>query len=89
MEEINLAAFLPALVDGTNVLAVQMLNNAVGEEDFLFSAQLVTSNIPELTRAYLAQPTPGATNNVAYFLDRVKDTSFSNKTRHLQPLHFN
>lgn len=78
-EEIDATAFKSALIDGTNVLAVQMLNSAANDEDFLFQAQLVTSNVPQLTRAFLKQPTPGAANNVTYYLDRVADTSFSLK----------
>ena len=79
IEELDVSAFKSALVDGSNVLAIQMLNNAANDEDFLFQPQLVTSNTPQFTRAYLAQPTPGAVNNVAYFLDQVKDTTFSVK----------
>ncbi len=79
-EIIDISAFLPNLVlGGANVLAVQMLNNAAGDEDFLFNARLLTSTVPEIVTAYLASPTPGAVNNVGYFLGRVADTVFSVK----------
>lgn len=78
-EEVDVTAFQSALVDGPNVLAIHMLNTAANDEDFLFQPQLITSNTPQLTRAFLVQPTPGAANNVDYYLDRVADTVFSVK----------
>lgn len=78
-EVINLTASLPLLQSGTNVLAVQMLNNAANDEDFLFNARLLTTTVPEITNAYLEAPTPGAVNDTGYFLGRVADTSFTVK----------
>ena len=79
IEEIDVSAFKSSLVNGPNLLAIQMLNNVSNDEDFLFQPKLITSNIPQQVRAFLGQPTPGAVNNVPYYLDRVSDTSFSVK----------
>ncbi len=78
-EILDLSAALPLLQATGNVLAVQMLNNAAGDEDFLFNARLLTTTVPEITVAYLGAPTPGAVNDTGYFLGRVADTVFSTK----------
>lgn len=78
-EIIDLTAQLGLLQTGTNVLAVQLLNNAAGDDDFLFNARLLTTSVPETVTAYLAAPTPAAVNDTGYFLGRVADTSFSVK----------
>lgn len=78
-EVIDLSASLHLLQNGPNLLAVHLLNNAAGDEDFLCSARLLTTTVPEITPAFLEQPTPGAVNNTGYFLGRVADTSFSVK----------
>ena len=78
-EMVDLSGSLMRLQPGGNVLAVQLLNNSAGDEDFLFSARLLTTTIPETTLAYLEAPTPGAVNDTGYFLGRVADTVFSTK----------
>ena len=78
-EIVDLTASLDVLQNGSNVLAVQMLNNAAGDEDFLCNGRLLTTTVPEITNAYLERPTPGAVNDTGYFLGRVADTSFSTK----------
>lgn len=78
-EVVDLTASVGLLQNGANVLAVQLLNNAANDEDFLFSARLLTTTVPEITNAFLEAPTPGAVNDTGYFLGRVADTSFSVK----------
>lgn len=87
-EIIDLGALMSNLHAGSNLLAVQMLNNAPGDEDFLFNARLLTATIPDIVTAYLGTPTPGAVNAGGYFLGRVADTSFSTK-RGIQSAPFN
>ena len=64
------------LVSGSNVLAIQGLNIAAGDLDFLILPELEGwGNSTSVTR-YFTPPTPG-TNNGASYLGLVADTKFS------------
>ncbi len=57
----DLSAFAGLLVTGTNVLAVQGLNTAASDADFLLSAEL-TAQKASTDTGYLLTPTPGLPN---------------------------
>jgi hypothetical protein len=77
-EEINLLAYLDTLQTGTNVLAIQGLNDDIFDGQFLVLPELVASinmSVPQ----YFAQPTPG-TFNIAGAIGIVSDIWFSHKS---------
>ena len=62
-EVVDLTTYLASLVPGTNVLAIQGLNVALGSSDFLIRTSLeADAATPGSASAYFAQPTPGAAN---------------------------
>lgn len=63
-EVLNLAAFEPLLVPGTNLLAFQALNVAADDKDFLLVPWLDALSLGTETNApaYFTQPTPGSEN---------------------------
>ena len=72
-KEANLASYqnwdatslIPHLVNGTNTLAIQMLNQATNSSDFLMIPKLeITSTVdPGVQYDYFTQPTPDSINN--------------------------
>jgi hypothetical protein len=64
------------LVAGTNVLALQGLNVAAGDADFLLEPQLLATVNTEFSERYFVPPTPGAANGPGY-AGWVADTKFS------------
>ena len=69
--EHDLSASLPLLVDGTNVLALQLLNNSSTSADLLLQTELSFAWKPatgalDLAAGFLASPTPGSRNDAAY-----------------------
>ncbi len=75
-EEINVSDYLSALNAGSNVLAIQGLNQSAADFDFLLLPELVEYKASALTNMYFASPTPGALNNSG-FVAFVADTKFS------------
>ena len=76
-ESINITAFKSLLQIGTNVLAIQAMNDNKNDEQFLILPQLVASadsSIPE----YFATATPG-TFNISGAKGIVDDVSFSHE----------
>lgn len=67
-----------SLVPGTNILAIQGLNNAAGSADFLIVPELVgTSQDPDnFVTGFFVDPTPGEENTLRYD-GIVGDTRFS------------
>ncbi|MCY2950518.1 MAG: lamin tail domain-containing protein, partial [Planctomycetota bacterium] len=61
----------------TNVLAIQAMNESAGEEDFLFSADLLGLTILAEVPRYFSQPTPGRPNAQSSISEVVADTNFS------------
>ena len=76
-ETISLSAAIPSLVNGANVVAVQLLNSSANNPDALFQAELTTTKVVTTPNVYLDSPTPGAANATGWYLDEVKDTTFS------------
>ncbi len=75
-EEIDVSPFQSLLQAGVNVLAIQGLNLAAGDDDFLLLPELMVSSLQTTVNRYFPAPTPGATNSTAY-LGLVADTKFS------------
>jgi CotH kinase protein/Chitobiase/beta-hexosaminidase C-terminal domain/Lamin Tail Domain len=79
-EDIDVTALKTALLEGANTLAIQGLTSATNDPDFLLQPQFIVDSLtvqPQLT--YLRTPTAAALNDATWFLDFVKDTSFSVK----------
>ncbi len=79
-EAINVSAYLPGLINGTNVLALHGMNVTAASASFLILPELVvgTAN-PGAQNVYydLAKTTPGAINGAYSLLGKVEDTQFS------------
>ncbi|MGE3310250.1 MAG: CotH kinase family protein [Limisphaerales bacterium] len=75
-EGIDLMPMSHVLRQGTNWLAFHLLNAAAADPDLLLDADLVGEAQGPVFSAYLERPTPGASNNVPWFLGRVADTDF-------------
>ncbi len=66
-EDIDLAAFLPLLINGTNVLALQALNSTDTDPDLLLQVELASSlrvNVQPERWRYFVAPTPGQPNGL-------------------------
>ena len=77
VESIDLSTGIPSLINGTNLLAVQILNHSTANGDALFQPQLIATVRTQTTNVFLEQVTMGALNDVPSYLDYVKDTHFS------------
>ena len=75
-EDINISDHLNALIAGSNVLAIQGLNQSAADTDFLILPELVEYRVTALTNHYFATPTPGAPNGSGFYAF-VSDTKFS------------
>jgi hypothetical protein len=74
--DIDASAFMPWLQDGSNVLAIQILNAvATSPSDALVLPQLVDIDILGMGQHYFATASPGAAN-VSDYWAKVKDTKF-------------
>ncbi|HXI51948.1 MAG TPA: lamin tail domain-containing protein, partial [Candidatus Saccharimonadales bacterium] len=76
-ESLDLTASVPLLVEGTNVLAFQVLNASVGDPNLLLQPELISTRARRTSNVFLADPTPGARNDSDYYYDEVADTKFS------------
>ena len=59
--EINLTSYRHLLEDGPNVLAIQGLNDAAADENFLILPELIASSSLSEPQ-YMPTPTPGASH---------------------------
>ncbi|MBN2474599.1 MAG: lamin tail domain-containing protein [Pirellulales bacterium] len=75
-EDIDVSAFIDALVVGTNVLAIHGLNSSATSTDFLILPELMASATVAYGEQYFTDPTPGVQNTEGA-LGRVTDTQFS------------
>ena len=76
LEDLDVTSFIPLLQEGDNVLAIQGLNVAPNDGDFLVLPQLVGCKFNLLPERYYAAPSPGATNSGGA-LGLVADPQFS------------
>ncbi len=75
-QSFNLSDNVDLLAPGDNMLAIQGLNRAADDGNFLILPDLVASGSRALTPQYLRNPSPGTPNEDA-FVDFVADTTFS------------
>ena len=75
-EEIVIPVEPGLLLEGDNLLAVQVLNESAGDTDLLFAPELEAEQRAALRPRYYAVPTPGTANAQA-FDGLVADTKFS------------
>jgi len=75
-EEIVIPVEPGLLLEGDNLLAVQVLNESAGDTDVLFAPELEAEQRAVLRPRYYAVPTPGTANAQA-FDGMVADTKFS------------
>jgi len=69
--------FAGKLVNGTNVLAIHLLNRTRTSSDVLIVPELRGEAVSgELQVGYLAEPSPGQPNSGELFTDYVRDTTF-------------
>jgi hypothetical protein len=79
-ETIDAAAVLPLLNPaGPNVLAVQGLNVAASDDNFLLQPELAATYVNTTPNVYLTNATPGAPNATPWFEGEVEDTKFSHR----------
>ena len=76
-EEIDITAYLDALVPGDNVLAVHGLNRSRDDGDFLVAVELLGLDAVSQALRYFENPTPGGPNDSSGIVDFVADTRFS------------
>ena len=75
-EDVNLTEHLDLLQNGTNVLAIQGLNDSATSSDFLILAELAEFRAVGTINQYFSTPTPGVFNGLG-FDGFVADTRFS------------
>ncbi len=76
-ETIDLSAAIPSLLNGANLLAVQLLNVAATNADVLFQGELEAANVVITSNVFFDDATPGSQNTTGYYFDEVSDTHFS------------
>lgn len=64
-QRFDLSGFANLLVSGTNVLAVQALNDRADSPDFLLRVRLENTEVTLAQTGYMTGPTPGAQNGTA------------------------
>lgn len=75
-DSFNISQALPALRNGTNLLAVHGLNQAT-DDDFFFIQPELVATVEESEVRFFAQPTPGQPNIYPGVLDVVRDVEIS------------
>jgi hypothetical protein len=74
-EDINITDHLGLLQTGSNVLAIQGLNKAASDLDFLIVPELADINVTATSERYFAAPSPGWAN-ASQYVAFVTDTKF-------------
>lgn len=74
IEDIDISQHLPLLrTNQINVLAIHGLNDSVGSDEFLLSAQLADMDVQPSAPVYFTQPSPGALNEATGLSDFLID----------------
>ena len=76
-EGFNLSASRDALLPGANVLAIQGLNLAPADDDFLLLPDLGGFHFSQQVESYMTEPSPGESNGDSQITGFVADTRFS------------
>ena len=77
VEPLNLTAFKAQFINGSNVLAIQGLNDTVSDGSFLVLPEIVGGVVSASEPAFYSLPTPGGINGTPSSLGKVSDTQFS------------
>ena len=77
VEPVNLTAFRAQFINGSNVLAIQGLNDSVSDGSFLVLPEIVGGDVSASEPAFYSLPTPGGINGTPSSLGKVLDTQFS------------
>ncbi len=81
-DPVNVTAFLPQLLNGSNVLAIQGLNTTAADGTFLVLPELIGGTLNAGAQAVFfdsVKATPGSINGAYSLLGKVADTTFSVK----------
>lgn len=81
-EPMNITAYLPGLLNGTNVLAVHGMNITAASNSFLILPELVAGSVNTGAQNVfysIDKVTPGTINGAYSLLGKVADTQFSHK----------
>jgi hypothetical protein len=76
-ESLDLLPFRSLWRAGTNWIAIQGLNAAIDDPEFLLDVQLLAGTPAPGEGVFFQRPTPGASNDVEWDLGRVADTKLS------------
>lgn len=76
-EVIDISGAIPLLINGTNLLAFQILNSSATDSTLLLQPELLASRIFTTNRAWFVEATPGLINDSDYYFGEVADTKFS------------
>ena len=76
VEQFDLSSYLGLLQAGSNILAVQGLNDSASGDDFLVSPELIAYKLNTPPPTFLASPTPNAIN-LATVVSQVVQLQFS------------
>jgi hypothetical protein len=77
-EEFDVTSAKSRILSGTNVLAIQALNDSVSNGSFTLLPELRAASAQEAAQ-YFTSPSPGETNTVAGLIGLVDDPKFSQK----------
>lgn len=81
-ESVNVTAFLPQILSGSNVLAIHGLNTSAADSTFLMLPELIGGALNAGAQTVFfdsTKATPGSINGAYSLLGRVSDTQFSRK----------
>ncbi|MGC8886070.1 MAG: lamin tail domain-containing protein [Verrucomicrobiia bacterium] len=76
-ELINISDAIPLLLNGTNLLAFQILNSSSNDSTLLLQPELLASRVLTTNYAWFVEATPGLINDSEYYFGEVADTKFS------------
>lgn len=76
-DTVPMAALIPGLVPGPNVLALHGMNVAANDGDFLLQPELWATRVEATPNVFLVTATPGLANDTESYVDEVADTQFS------------
>ncbi len=75
-QEFDVSSAMSQILSGTNVLAIQAMNDAVSDESFTLLPELRASSAEDAAQ-YFTSPSPGGANTASGLIGLVGDTKFS------------
>jgi len=76
-ETLDASASIGGLVNGANVLGIQLLNSSADDPNALIQPELSATKLIITSNVFFTAPTPGTNNNTGWYYDEVADTHFS------------